>query len=649
MDWIDRDLSWLDFNRRVIYQALRQDVPFEERLVFLGIGSSNLDEFVSVRTTKALINYSKPDSDVSNAEKLLKGICDTKKEIRGYYNAMVKSCPELENNIITSDQLTEKEMEIFDEDIFPSLTPIGLGSNKEIPRLNGDDVNFFIKRNEDDGPKYCFLQIPCQLPRVMKVDDKYEMIEDIVRKNLNRIFGNNLNYLLFKVTKFADVELSNDENVSIVDRVTEVVRTREENNIIYLDIQTYPGTDESVLQKLKKVTKVKKGMVNLCAKREFETLGFDFLKDKPFKKLLANLSEGGITLDDWNDKFKPKSFDIEDDMFDMIEDRDILVHHPYESYDAVIRFIEEAARDPSVISIKQTLYRVSSEKSPIIKALVTAANMGKRVTVMLELLARFDEKQNIKLINKLKRSGVNIVYSSSKKTHCKICLVTKVSKKGNLKTYCHIGTGNYNEKSAKIYTDLSLFTSKRAYARDLNLIFNMITGFTSETETSVIWYSPETLRPQLENMIALTIEHKGTVKIKCNALSDKQMVDKIYDAAGKGVKFQILCRGVCSLVPRENIEVHSIVGRFLEHSRIYIFELEEKKIVYMSSADLLTRNLDKRVEVLALIKSKKCCTKAIDIFDSLWLDTANTFVLNNNGVWEKLEGRFNVQNMLTTV
>ena len=547
-------------------------------------------------------------------------------------------------DVFEDDKFREK----FRDDIYPVLTPIMIGGNKEIPKFDDKDINFFIELHdpdEDDQHVYCFLQIPHQIGRIIRVKSKYYYIEDFVRANFSHMFNAKIidRYVMFRVNKQYNSSIDHDVSIPIVNRVNNVISKRDENNIVFLDIMMYDEENDemfNLIKVLRKLLKVPKKHIFIIMREDQNTLGLHYLKSYPFHKAFKGVIEENITENNWKKKFKPKSdFGLVkgQSLFDYLDDDDMIVHHPYESYDIVVKFLKEAAMDPKVISIKQTLYRVSSKKSPIVQALCAAAENGKKVTVMLELLARFDEKQNISLINKLKKSGCNIVYSlEGLKTHCKMCIVTRVAKKG-IVVYSHMGTGNYNELSAHIYTDISYFTSKKTIGHDLSSLFNMITGFSRHYTLQSLSYSPDTLRQTICDEIerCANSDKPSIIDLKLNALSDKKMVAVIQAAAkNKNVTVNIICRGVCSLTPTDNIHIKSVVGRFLEHSRIYSFTYDDNTNVYISSADLLTRNLDRRIELLIPINDTVCKEKVLFILHKLQSDTANSFVMNSDGSYE---------------
>lgn len=640
MSWINREVSWLEFNERVIAQACRDDFPLNERLRFIGIAADNLDEFISVRFAHIFRDKDKQEELYTQ---LLQTIKEQKLAVMEIHRVLANQM-----NLKIGIEFGESTTKYFDDELFSALSPIAIESNKELPVFNGQDINLFIKldKSEEDEPRYCIIQIPFQLRRVGSVDKVPYFIEDIISNNLTQLFSNRTieSYLLFKVIKRADIDVDDNPNTPITKRVNKLLKFRKEQNI-WVDILPLNSGGEDgfggLSKKLIKLLKIPKKHV-FIATSENPILALEFLKKDGYSRFYEDKGKFPA----WQ-KFKakvPSELFGEESIFDYVEDDDLIVHHPYETFEVFIQFLREAAEDKNTISIKQTLYRVSSVDSPVVNALCDAAENGIKVTVMLELLARFDEAQNMKLINRLKSSGVLVVYSiNGLKTHCKICLVTKSSKKGKLLTYSHIGTGNYNEQTAKIYTDISYFTGRASVAHDLNTLFNMITGFSdpSELDLKSISYSPTTLRPFLEELFLTnaelaTAENPIMIKIKVNSISDPEIVEAILKAAeNQYLTFEIICRGICSLVARENIKIKSVVGRFLEHSRIYIVERGEDKDVYISSADLLTRNLDRRIEVLIPVHGRKCKKKVDKIFDTLWRDTANSFVMDETGGWRQ--------------
>lgn len=643
--YIDRELSWMDFNERVLCQTNLKKNPLIERLKFLGITHSNLDEFLSVRFSdvysKYINKYELPD-DIGNTnykkkyKKLLERVHQFKEEQCSVFNKLEKQLNKENIEFVSVSKLDKKERKnidkYFNKSILPVLSPILYSNRKELPLFKDNEINFLI--HIKDGKKLlAFLPIPSILDRIVSIDKKrYVFIEDIIKENLNKIFQNVKikRVSLFKVAKeYLDIPI-HDKKRSIVDSVKDIMSKREHGRIIFID--TYQS-DKKMNKTLCKIFSVPKAHIFKSSTR----IGLRCLIGKPIKKSELEFAPSSSVY--------PTELTGIRSIFDYLDNNDIILHHPYQSYDVVLDFIREAANDDKVISIKQTLYRVSSTDSPIIKSLCRAANNGKRVTVMLELLARFDESQNLKLVDKLKAAGVSIVYSLEHlKTHCKMCLVTKRTKKG-IQQYSYTATGNFNEKTARQYTDLSMFTSNKKFGDDLNTVFNMLTGYSKPEKLDKLYCAPYSLRKKLYKLIDNEIKSKdGHIKIKVNSICDLGIMNKLNEAADVGVKIDILCRGICSIIPRKNIKVYSIIGKHLEHSRIYSFKNGGKWKRFISSADLLTRNLDKRVELLIPVKDKSCNKKIGKIFDHIFeKDTANKFEMNSKGEYIYLDGKYDTQ------
>ena len=438
----------------------------------------------------------------------------------------------------------------------------------------------------------------------------------------------------FKVIKNNNIILSHDDNSYIIERMSETIRKRDFSQPIFMQVNT----------------DMKKRLINILA-NVFEINKNHIVTDRlivDYTKFMGvNLSSN---TDDSYVPFEQNIFEDDEEtysLFDTIREKDFILHHPYDSFNTVIKFIEHASIDPDVVAIKQTLYRVSSVDSPIVEALIKAAKNGKQVTVLIEIKARFDESRNMSLINKLKYAGVNVVLGLEYlKTHCKICLVMR-KESDEVKVYSQVGTGNYNDKTAKIYTDLSLFTYNQKIGRDLLNVFNILSGLSAPESDleSQVFYSPINLRRKINSLIDNEIKHakKGRnaqIILKMNSLSDPDMVKRLYKAAKSGVQIYIICRGVCSIKPNKNIYIKSIVGRFLEHSRIYCFNNNKDPKYFISSADLLTRNLDRRVEVLVGIKDDDVKDNIQYILDVMMRDDKNSFYMKESGKYKYLKGDF---------
>ena len=642
---IQRDMSWLDYNERVIAQILRtdeNDLTKANALQFIGISSHNLDEFISVRFSEMEdLHISKRDKG-----KYLDRIRTQRAMMIKLYSREFQQ-PDYHKNFSKNKKIKE----IFYKNILPVLTPILVASNKEIPRLNENDINFFIKlkKTETEPSALCFLQIPVQLKRLYKYNDdkNYILIEDIVQEFLSEIFNTReiSSFVIFRVIKKFNKEIAHDKKESMVSRVNDVLIKRESNDILFIDAKVNSKKSEKLLNTLRKLLKVNKENIIMYTDTK-SVVGLHYVNKDIIKDVFS------IEPQVLEQKY-PEELVGHSSIMDYLDEDDLLLHHPFDSFDVTIQFLKEAVNDAKTLSIKQTLYRVTSPKSPVVRLLCEAATKGIQVTVMLELLARFDERNNISLINVLKNSGVNIVYSlENYKTHCKMLLITKESKKG-IKLYSHISTGNYNEETSKLYTDFSYFTSRMKIGMDLNSIFNMITGFSIPDKFNTISCSPyglfNRIKDEINSLVETTSEEKpSTILIKVNALNDPQMIDLITETAKNNptIEFNIICRGICTLKPTNNVKVKSIVGRFLEHSRMYAFIQKGKKSkVFISSADLLTRNLFKRIEVMVPVLDRDIAKKLISIFSVYWDDTVDTWWLKDNGEWKKAEIKENDLNI----
>ena len=642
---IQRDMSWLDYNERVIAQILRtdeNDLTKANALQFIGISSHNLDEFISVRFSEMEdLHISKRDKG-----KYLDRIRTQRAMMIKLYSREFQQ-PDYHKNFSKNKKIKE----IFYKNILPVLTPILVASNKEIPRLNENDINFFIKlkKTETEPSALCFLQIPVQLKRLYKYNDdkNYILIEDIVQEFLSEIFNTReiSSFVIFRVIKKFNKEIAHDKKESMVSRVNDVLIKRESNDILFIDAKVNSKKSEKLLNTLRKLLKVNKENIIMYTDTK-SVVGLHYVNKDIIKDVFS------IEPQVLEQKY-PEELVGHSSIMDYLDEDDLLLHHPFDSFDVTIQFLKEAVNDAKTLSIKQTLYRVTSPKSPVVRLLCEAATKGIQVTVMLELLARFDERNNISLINVLKNSGVNIVYSlENYKTHCKMLLITKESKKG-IKLYSHISTGNYNEETSKLYTDFSYFTSRMKIGMDLNSIFNMITGFSVPDKFNTISCSPyglfNRIKDEINSLVETTSEEKpSTILIKVNALNDPQMIDLITETAKNNptIEFNIICRGICTLKPTNNVKVKSIVGRFLEHSRMYAFIQKGKKSkVFISSADLLTRNLFKRIEVMVPVLDRDIAKKLISIFSVYWDDTVDTWWLKDNGEWKKAEIKENDLNI----
>lgn len=654
-DYLNRELSWLEFNKRVLTQVARKNIPIIERCNFLNITSSNMDEFIMVRLSSIMnsINQRANVPELSGMypfneyEAVLDGIRTFKKLQDDAYDLLIKKLNKEEVVLYRYKDLTKDDKaiigKIFYKQIFPVLTPINFDTTKQFPDIMSKQLTIVVSLEDsynDNLQVISFIPLNDDLDLIYELPSKkderrYITLEEIIYGYLNKIYFNKkiLDYGMIKILREADIELSHDEGVYITDRMRNTLLERRFSEPIYMDVT---GNVSKSLQKILLKT------FNLNKKHLYE-------HDTTFNyaSLIGIKCELG-KYESFSPQY-PSELIGEHDMFSAIDNGDVILHHPYESFDPVIKFLEHAAYDKDVIAIKQTLYRVSSVDSPIVNALCKAAENGKQVSVILEIKARFDEDRNISLIEKMKLAGVQLIYGTENlKTHCKFIIVVKRGKKG-YKVYTHLGTGNYNDKTAKIYTDISYFTSDFKVGQDVATIFNMLSGFSEPTtKINKLYFSPYNLRKKLMSCIDNEIKNakhgkSAIITLKVNSISDKGMIDKLYQASKSGVKIMVFCRGICSMKPiNKNIVIRSIVGRFLEHSRIYYFHNNNQSQVFISSADLLTRNLDKRFELLIPIKETESKNKVLKILGLYYKDTFNSFEMDKSGIYHKLDGDCNI-------
>lgn len=631
--FINRELSLIDFNERVLSCALSKNVPLNERFKFLAITGSNLDEAISVRFANAY--HDKENEPYKDILKKIKKFKDHQNEA---YKLLKDELEKKKLKISKVSDLSKKEKDkLFDEyinNIFPLLTPMEISSSNNIPYLPSGELCIVVTILHGNLEEVVIVPIIKNMEKVYQIDDKLIMVEDIIMYFMKEslFINKDINDKgIFRVIRDSDVILSHDTSRFIVDRMSETLDKRKHSNPIFLEISK--DTPERLLNILMSIFKIPNNHYDYDSKILY------------YQRFMNPI----LDTDESYEPFTPFNYENNENyysLFEAISNEDILLQHPYDSYNTVVKFIEHAAYDKDVVAIKQTLYRVSSIDSPIVNALCNAAKNGKKVSVLIEIKARFDEENNIKLISKLENAGANVILGLEwLKTHCKMCIVIRRENE-KLKMYSHIGTGNYNEKTAKIYTDLSYFTSKQKVGMDLLHIFNILSGYSNPDEKlQKIYYSPVTLRKNLIKCIDREISNakkgkKAEIFMKINSLSDKIMASKIYEAADKGVDIYIICRGVCSIVPRKNLYIKSIVGRFLEHSRIYYFKNNDNPEYYISSADLLTRNLDKRVEILLSLKDSNVIKHLSWIIDIYKADKANSYYIDNDGKWHHEKGNF---------
>lgn len=660
--FFDRELSWLAFNSRVLTCALEQKVPLLEQLKFLAIFYNNLDEFFMVRVARILCHPEQSNTQdcQSNAQLL----CEIRrltlhliKKAENYWGK--KLCHQLAESGVCFTRyasLAKRQQKFLDDyfrdEVYPLLTPQAIDSEHPIPTISSLSLNFLVEVADKKGnTRYARLKCPNTISRFLYLSRSREMrtyaslglssssqdceivfLEDLILAHLPRLFaGHKIKAVgLFRLTRRSDLEIGDENSNDFLHVMKDLVDQRRFSDVIRLEVSAH--TPASIVEYLS---------------QQFALTRQEVYRNKgplAFSALLKICGTGRVSL-----KYKhyvpviPAVFKTEetDKIFAAIRKSDQLLFHPYDSFFPVHDFIRRAAADPAVIAIKQTLYRTGND-SPIVQALMEARRLGKQVTAVVELKARFDEEQNITWAEELEKAGVHVVYGlPGMKIHAKLCLVVREEKRG-VRRYAHIGTGNYNVSSAKIYTDLGLFTAHSGICADISELFNVMTGYAEKEHYEYLWVSPYSMRSSflqsIEDEIASHKMHgNGKIIFKCNQLVDKECIEALYKASSAGVSVFLQIRGVCCLRPHvkgvsQNIHVSSIVGRYLEHTRIFYFHNNGDYKIFMGSADIMPRNLDRRIEVTApLLDPKVRAYVYKQILEPYLSDTENTFILQSNG------------------
>lgn len=660
----NRELSWLEFNRRVLKEAENEQTPTLERLKFLSIFSTNLDEFFMIRVSglkeqvEQNIAELSPDG-MSAAGQLF--------EINRILRPMLKeqtAClhkiimPQLSDagiKIFSYLELSKSEQKQLDDyffkNVFPVLTPQAVDSSHPFPYISNLSINLCLivkpdGKGSEKGLKHLFnqqrfarIKLPPNLPRLIPIDEfgtRYTLLEEIIAENVRHLFPNMKTgkCFLFRVTRDADIELRQDEAGDLLRTMERELHRRRFRDAVRLEVsETMPVEMVEYLTESLELTEqdVYKidGFVNIPDLMKLYGLRLPDYKDKPFS----------LTV--------PEELRDAKNVFDVLKKQDVLLHHPYTAYSTVTDFIKTAAEDPDVQAIKICLYRTGQD-SPIVKSLMRASELGKQVAALVELKARFDEENNIEWARKLENEGVHVVYGVGRlKTHSKVMLVVRKEGDG-LRRYVHVATGNYNPTTSRIYTDLGLLTADEEIGADATDLFNFLTGFSHQTEYRCLLVAPVGLREKMFELINREAEHSRKGKpaeiiVKVNSLTDVLMIQELYKASQAGVKIELIVRGICALRPgikgvSENIRVRSIVGRFLEHSRIFYFANGGDDEVYIGSADWMYRNLNRRVEVVAPIKNANIRRYIREnILDVYLRDTCNARLLKEDGTYEKIQ------------
>ena len=656
---IDRELSWLSFNERVLDLAEDKNIPLLERCRFLAIFSSNLDDFFMIRVASLKMKiekgYFKANSAGFTPQELMKEISEkTQKLINRQSICFQESIlPELAASgieISTWDQLSKDEKKyvtkIFNDRIFPVLTPLAVDPSHPFPYISGLSLNLavLVKRPDTNEELFARVKVPQSLPRFIETQElefgKFISLENVIIANLEHLFpGMEIeDYYTFRLTRNADLEIEEDESENLLESMEQELLRRKFGPPVRLEVDIDIKSD--LVKKLKEELSIKDEDISrypepldLTGLNRIADLDRPELKFKPFKNQIAK-------------ELREVDPEDSDEFFAAIRRKEILLHHPYDSFNSsVVKFLETAARDPHVLAIKQTLYRTSGD-SPIVSALIEAAEAGKQVLAVIEIRARFDEQANVRWARKLEDVGVHVVYGLvGFKTHAKLSLVVR-EEAGVVRRYCHVGTGNYNPKTARMYEDLGLLSSESDLGEDLNKLFNQLSGFAPLSEYKRLLVAPRTVRSGLLERINREIENHlagkpAGIRFKLNSILDEEFVESLYRASQAGVKIELIVRGICAVragIPgvSENIRIRSLLGRFLEHSRIFHFINGGDDEIYIGSADLMDRNLSRRVESLVRIADPEHKASLIELLDEYLSDEIANWQMLPTGKWQNI-------------
>lgn len=697
----NRELSWIKFDRRVLNEARDKTIPLLERLKFVSITSSNLDEFFMVRVAslKDMLHAGVKKADIAGMDALrqLERINeDTRELVNLQYSTYNRSLLPLMNqeNIFVIDayeKLTEEQAafvdDYFENEVYPVLTPMAVDASRPFPLIRNKSLNIAAvieykgtgglldhKMQEDDAqeeekdlqaenveplkkekkekkaqkaakPEFATVQVPSGMARLVPVPSKnpdekvFILLEQVIEKNIDKLF---LNYKVlcaypYRIMRNADFSIDEDEAPDLLKEIQKQLKKRQWGEVIRLEVED--GIDKKLLEFLKEELHIenKQDIFYISGPIDFTFLmkmyglpGCDHLRYEPHTpQLVPEVMPG-------------------ENIFEAIQKGDILLHHPYQSFGPVMELIRQAANDEQVLAIKMTLYRVSGN-SPIIASLAQAAENGKQVTVLVELKARFDEENNIVWAKKLEQAGCHVIYGIvGLKTHSKIALVVRREDEG-IRRYVHLGTGNYNDSTAKLYTDCGVLTCSEAIGEDATAVFNMLSGYSEPLSWNSLAVAPIWLRKKFIKLVHRETKNakegrQAYIRAKMNSLCDQEMIEALYEASAAGVKIQLLIRGICCLRAgikgvSENIQVHSIVGNFLEHSRIFDFCNDGRAEVFMGSADWMPRNLDRRVEIVFPVLDEELKKKVLHILDVEFEDNVKAHVLQQDGTYEKIDKR----------
>ncbi len=657
--FINRELSWLAFNERVLAQSFREDLPLLERLKFAAIFSSNLDEFYMIRVAgikqqvaaevrKKGVAGMSPLQQLSEISSEVHRLSESHSEcLAQLVGRLAKNGIKLANRQECGREYQEFMKEYFRSDIKPVVTIMTVSEESELPWMPGGQLNIILKvrgNNEhsqlvdQDKISYAIIPLLPSVPRFVVVcDEKDKKVfipqEEVIFANIHELLPNYdiLSAGYFRITRDANVGFQDDDAADLLSTVEQAVRSRRRRCPVRLEVSD--DLDKDIVQWLHETLEL----------TELDTYRVPTLMNgSDVMRISAINGFDNLKIPDWRPRPALELADCHD-IFETMREKDVLLSHPYESFDPVVELIEKAADDPDVLAIKQTLYRTSGD-SPIIKALERAAESGKQVTVVVELKARFDEQQNVKWARRLESSGCFVIYGvAGYKVHSKAVLIVR-REQGHLQQYVHLGTGNYHDKTAKLYSDLGLMTTNREIASDVSAFFNLLTGLSEPTRWKQLAVSPLNMKKKfielIDREIALsTANSPGRIIAKMNSLQDKEIIEALYRASAAGVKVRLNIRGICCLRPgvkgiSENIKVISIVDRYLEHARIYSFGNAGRPEYYISSADWMTRNLDKRFELLSPVLGARQQERIKKMLDIYFADDVSAWKLKADGSWK---------------
>jgi len=642
--YFNRELSWLQFNSRVLAQALDESLPPLERLKFLAIYGTNLDEFYMIRVAglKALFKARVQETGADKLtpreqlEKIHDYIHKEHQVLESCYTSIIATLHQNGVKIKTFETVSQEKQNLlkkmFFNEIYPVIIPIAVDATHPFPHLNNLSFGLAITLKDDlKNIKHGLIRIPRILPRFLQVGHTFVPIESIVEHFASDLFPGfkHLESTPFRVTRNADIAIEEEEADDFLEILQEGLRSRNKGSLIRLELKD--ATD-------KKLTKFLLSHLNLDDKDIYTYKSLP-LNLGALWQIVGDKTLSHLVSPTFNPKILPP-LDTEN-IFDVLDKQDVLLYHPFDSFQPVVQFIEQAATDTDTVAIRMTLYR-AGQKSPIVKSLIDAVRDGKQVMVLVELKARFDEKNNLRWAKALEDAGVHVVYGiPGLKVHAKIAQVIK-RKEGHLKSYIHLATGNYNASTAKIYTDISYFTTKNVFGTDATHFFHFLTGFSTHTKLDTLYMSPTQIKPKLLRLIEKEskLESQGHIILKANSLVDTDIIKALYAASQKGCRVDLIIRGICCLKPgikglSENIIVSSVIGKYLEHARIYFFKHDKVKC-YIASADLMPRNLVRRIELMTPIIDVNLAEKIEQILMLQLSDNALRWELQPDGNYSKV-------------